>query len=565
MKHILIITLIIFYSNKIIAQESGYNPTVVVIGNFQPTINDASKINFSPTIKDSIIIKPELSYMIIPKKIETSFQIEPIKPMKLVDEKLTKLYKFLLKGGIGTYKTPYAEFFYSNQRSKKWSNNIHLKHISSSGKIKNVGYSGWSDNIAEANTCHYFNNLSLSGGISFSRNVVHYYGFNPDSVLKYFEIQPTKKETKQRFFYTNTYVNLFNISIDSSKLDYKFKLNYNYVGDYYKRQEHNINFKGYIAQNLQLLPITKTQIIGIKAETDIVSQIFTNKSSHTNTLISLKPFLNTKFGFFDINLGGDATIIGDSTSYLHFYPKAEVHFRIIRNILDFYGGFTGNAERYDYIRLSKENAFISSSIPEVFTYNKAQIYGGINASIAKNLDFYAKLSNNKIDNMPFFVRENNLIDTTERWLNKFTLNYDDINLLKLSGEFAYQQRERIKITLGGSWNEYSLTLEKQPWYKPPYEFFLSAKYNIQNKIIANAEVFYFGPVYGLTTGTYANSPMITKKIKSYIDINLLLEYRYNKVLSGFLNLYNISGTRFEKWLDYPSRKFSLMAGITYAL
>ncbi len=551
--------------NSLKAQEDKYNATVVVIGNFQPTINDASKINFSPSIKDSVIVHPNLEYSTYYKNINTKYNIEPIKPVKLIDEKITKLYKYLAKAGLGTYTTPYAELFYSNQRSRKWSNNFNLKHISSSGKIDNVGYPGWSDNIVEANSGRYFKNSALWGGVDFSRNVVHYYGFNPDTVsYNDNELLVDKKSIKQRFVYTGAYLKYLNTGIDSSALDYKFGLNYNYTEDYYKRKEHDVEFSGLLSKNLELFKITKSQNIGIKINTDFVSEILIDKPVHNNSLIVLRPFLNTKFGFFDINIGVNASITADSISYLHFYPEAEVHFRIIRSILDIYGGITGNIIRNDYRSLSKENPFVSPYIPGNFSNNKLEIYGGINASVSKNIDFYAKLSNSNIDNMQFFNREYNNFTSSQRWLNRFTSVYDNVHLLKISSGLTFQQQERLKIGIRGEWNKYDLDTLEKPWHKPPYELCLSAMYNIQNKIITRTEIFYCGPSYGLATASYNSNFLIPHKIKSYIDINLLLEYKYSKVLSCFINFYNISASRFEKWLDYPSRRFSLLAGITYA-
>jgi len=545
------------------AQEDKYNATVVVVGNFQPTISDASKINFTPSIKDSIIVQPQLNYFINSKRYETSFETEPIKPVRLVDERITKLYKFLAKAGWGTYKTPYAELFYSNQRSRKWSNSFRLKHISSTGKIDNAGYPGWSDNIIEANVGRYFKNSALWGGVNFSRNVVHYYGFNPDTVYNDIAINIDKSLIKQRFFYTGAFLKFVNTNIDSSVMDYKFKLDYNFTGDYFKRKEHDIEFAGLLSKNLELFKITKSQNLGIKINADFVSQDFYGNETYNNSLISLRPYLNTKFGFFDINIGGNASITADSISYLYFYPQAEVHFRLIRNILDIYGGYTGNIDRHDYRSLSKENPFVSYQIPNSYSYNKSEIYGGINASISKNINFFGKLSNSKIDNMNFFIRENNNFLPSQKWCNRFISVYDDVRLLKVSSGITYQQHERFKVALGGTWNEYYMTDEMQPWHKSPYEIYFSAKYNIQNKIIANAELFYFGPSYGLATASYNSTFVMPHKIKAYCDINLSLEYRYSKVLSGFINFYNIGATRFEKWLDYPSRRFSLLAGVTY--
>jgi hypothetical protein len=63
-------------------------------------------------------------------------------------------------------------------------------------------------------------------------------------------------------------------------------------------------------------------------------------------------------------------------------------------------------------------------------------------------------------------------------------------------------------------------------------------------------------------------PEISRKYRElpgFADINLGLEYRYNRILSGFLRLNNISNSRYHKWNNYPVQGISVMAGFTYSL
>jgi len=70
----------------------------------------------------------------------------------------------------------------------------------------------------------------------------------------------------------------------------------------------------------------------------------------------------------------------------------------------------------------------------------------------------------------------------------------------------------------------------------------------------------YAKVWNTTT-----SSIEAKKLNSIIDANLGFEYRYSKILSAFINLNNITGSRYYIWNNYPSYKFNILAGITYAL
>jgi hypothetical protein len=72
--------------------------------------------------------------------------VEKIKPAKIVDEPLKKLYKHYAKVGFGNYTSPLVEFSMSNLRSKDYAGSVYLKHYSMNGKLKEVGPPQFSDN-----------------------------------------------------------------------------------------------------------------------------------------------------------------------------------------------------------------------------------------------------------------------------------------------------------------------------------------------------------------------------------------------------------------------------------
>jgi outer membrane receptor protein involved in Fe transport len=95
-------------------------------------------------------------------------------------------------------------------------------------------------------------------------------------------------------------------------------------------------------------------------------------------------------------------------------------------------------------------------------------------------------------------------------------------------------------------------------------------YNMQDKFLLKAELFTFSKMYA---PAYQHSTdnnglkvvtQVAEEIKGAVDLNLGVEYRYSKVLSGFINLNNILNQRYYKYYNYPSYRFNLMLGITYS-
>ena len=151
------------------AQKSALDTTMVIYnpGNYKPTVADANKINSEPVVTDSTKKIPVKSYIINSKKINPTTVIEPVSAAEMEGEPLTKLYNALVKAGMGTYTTPYLEFWYNSLRSKEYAYGVRLKHISSAATLKNYGYAGMSDNQVSLYGKKFLKEHSLIGNFDF--------------------------------------------------------------------------------------------------------------------------------------------------------------------------------------------------------------------------------------------------------------------------------------------------------------------------------------------------------------------------------------------------------------
>lgn len=553
-KRIVTTVLIILISSVLMPVRSQqHDEKVTVIAPYQPTISDAFKINHQPVISDTVFTVEPLKYEFITSRYPTSFTPDPIKAAKVGKPTLPKLYKFLVKAGFGNYTMPYGEFFVSNTYSKSFTVGGHLKHLSSSGKIKNYSYPGNSENVAEFFGKKYLKNHVIGGNLGYNRNVVHYYGFKPDD----FSVQPLDKDlTKQRFnlisaniFFNSTY------HPDSLKLNHSITLGYYYLNDYFKLAENSISLKADINKDLHLFKITSSQVIGLEA---VVNYCFDQDTlaSHNAGLISLKPYLKTTFKKFNFSLGVDISAEADTNASLHFYPIADVQFNIVRNILIVFAGIKGGLTQNTYRSFTDDNPFINSHIPLSYTSIPYDIYGGIKSNISNTLNFRAYVSYSRIKDMPMYVN-----DTTLVFRNKFNIIYDRANLLKVSGELAWQKDEKFRLLAGGNFYNYKMVSEQKAWQKPIFDAYIDFQYNIRDKFIISAGITGRSNMYAKI---WENGNEVSKSINGYADLSLGFEYRYSKILSAFINIDNVTTLRQYRYYNYPNYGFNLMGGLTYA-
>ncbi|MCD4745055.1 MAG: hypothetical protein K8R58_02025 [Bacteroidales bacterium] len=548
----IILLIVTIFGNIAKSQEETHIEEITVIAPYEPTISDAFKINLVPKIKDEIIEKPEFSYSIKSKIINTPVQLTPITPAKILGEPISKLYKNYVKLGFGSYTTPYFEFFANKLRSKKNSFGVHLKHLSSTGNIKDYANNDYSENEINIFAKKFYSRHTLSGNVFYKRNVYHFYGYKPED---YPYISLSKDDLKQKFSLIGAKAKFNSTYTYLQKLNHSFSLKYYYLSDNYKTNEQNINFNAEINKNIELFDFTNDQNLGLIADVDF----FINNDSiisTNNAIIKLQPFYKIKFNEYKFYIGLNASVEADTISYVHFYPIVRVEIDVIKNMLNAYAGITGNMKKNNFKAFSDENPFIISTIPMTYSYNKFEIFGGIKGNFSKEIDYCVNVSSSNTDQMPFFVADTNEIPN-----NKFTVVYDDVKFINAKAEIAYQEKEKIRVMLRANYYEYSMTDELKPWHKPEFDICFAVNYNIQNKIIVKAELFMYGKKY---VKFYKNNELTAEKINGITDINLGLEYRYSKILSAFVNFNNIGNLRYYKWYNYPSQRFNLMAGITYS-
>jgi outer membrane receptor protein involved in Fe transport len=110
--------------------------------------------------------------------------------------------------------------------------------------------------------------------------------------------------------------------------------------------------------------------------------------------------------------------------------------------------------------------------------------------------------------------------------------------------------------------------ELRAWYKPQVELTFTANYNLFDKFVVKADLFYIDNQFAKTFITDSTSITgkkgIAKELKGIFDANLGIEYRYNKKLGFFLNFNNIANYRYYRWSNYPTQRFSFMGGLSYS-
>ena len=562
------------------AQSSSNHDTYLGIGSGRRTIASTEKRQHLPATMDSVIDLSEIKYYLEPKKHLVDFNAVPIRPASLkVVEPLEKLYPGYIKGAVGTYIMPYLEVYYNSIRSKKNNWGVNGYHHSAIGNIKDVGVNKFSDNKIGGFYKHFLMKQDLLLDLNYERNSYHYYGYNPDSLSipsEYLNNDDTTKQTYNLLEFSGIFKSR-NIGRDTNKLNYKGWTNYHFLNSRAGTKENYFligfdfgkflnkeEFMGSFSVDVNHLD----QPQWIKPDSNWIQE---DNTQSTSAIVKLNPHIYSRGKNWQVKAGLSLHSNITHEAKFYFYPDLECSYSLFNDLFIPYLGIKGGIERVNMNKVRQENPFVSDDA-EIENINKrTHIFGGIRGSLSANMTFNLSTSFEKFGNKDgtngiyFFVP-----DTLSSFENKFSILYDKMDQSSFVGQLTYNKGEKLKLYGKGEFFIYSPSIEEYAWQMPNYRFTISAWYDIADKIIVKGDVFLIGnrKAYSFNEPSDIESEFINNKyifsLKPFIDMNLGIEYRYNKRISAFINFNNFMASNYQRWSSYPVQSINIFGGASFS-
>ena len=547
-------------------------PDVEITATGLRQVEPAYRMTESPKIIDTTIANPVIDFPLLVLQQPTKIEVEPINPATIkTEQKLNQLYSTYVKVGIGTELMPLGEVYFDSKRSRKFVYGVHAKHLSSYGNFSDYAPAQFDRTKLGLYGALNEKNYSLRGDLHYNNQGLHYYGWKipTDSV--------DRTTTAQRYQDVGGAFSFASHKKDSATLNYKVGIEYNNFGSkkpledslsdwrarenffavnssaFYKMgkeiyaADFNVRYNGY---KYGVAGDTNTSII----DTGIVVN---------NTIINLKPTISTYLfnNRFKAKIGVDIVIDANVKTKAHIYPVAELKYSMFNDIFIPYIGLRGGLKQTTFKSLTADNEFI---LPNVALRNEntaIDVYGGIKGTLSKRMSFNLSASFARVQNKALFVT-----DTTYSVGNKFNLLFDTLNLTTIEGSLSYQLNEKLKIDGIGRFYSYSLLNNTYAWNLPQWQAIARGSYNLFDKFLVNLDLNFEGGrkalVYALEDDVTVENNQMAKSLGLIADINLGLEYRYNKRISAFIQMNNIASQRYNRWYNHPVQIFQFMGGIT---
>ncbi len=535
--------------------ERDYNEEVTIRGSYDPTINQAFKINTKPETFSLTLKKPEFVFESIDVEQPTQITLEPIDAAKIRTDRKAKIYNNYLKAGIGSWVSPYIDFAHSSG-SNEAVFNASIFHLSSFRNIPDYSPSPYSNSRVNVGWKKLMNNHVFSISAGYGLNTNRYYGYKPDDFPN---VTMDEDNLKQMFNLIKATVGFKSQYKKESKLHHAFNVSAYYYFDKYKTSETNAQFDFDLHKAFSVTKLLNFQHLGLEGKVEYYGNKDTIQSN-TDVLIEGTPYFKAKYGIVNFLIGLRFAYLSSNNSIFAFNPIVKVDINVIPEALTIYAGIGGGLEKNSFLNLSDRNPWVSSVIPLKWQNNKFDISGGVRGNIARQLGFNLQVRFVSFKDMGFFVNTSE----SKIWgppipMNKFNVFYDDGNVTNFSGELTYQFGTDIKIWLNGEYNIYNLDSLPQPYHKPISLVSLGGSWLIKKKVNVWLEGTFVGQRYAVNNELLIVAQEIT--LDGFFDLNLGVSYNITKDFSVWLSGTNLLNKNYQRYYNYPVQGLEIMGGI----
>lgn len=551
---------------------------LIIIKQYSPTVNDAFKIKQKPSEKDTIKQKRRsLSYSFIDVPVASTFTPAKGTASGVRMASPQKLYENYARFGAGNYSTILADFYSNFDFDRDRNIDIKFSHLSSQGGIEDViledDFSETSVGLNLTSQDRYF---EWNSGFDVNHREVNYYGLSQDLATNLPEEEINSIDPKQ------TYTNIaafggvdFNDSYFKSA-DLKFQ---NFT-DQYSSSEQFLTINSLVE-----VPV-RYKTLSLKADFDYLNGSFESSLFDRNAInykqfqAGLNPFLNLKYDNLNLKLGAKVVFFSNieaSSSDVFFYPDVNAEFFLNQQTIKLDFGVNGGLQQHTYQNFSSENPFVSPTLFISPSDQQFNAFGGFSTKLLDKLSLSAKASFSSTKNYALFKSNPNLENSNATpprrgfdYQNSFGVVYNDLDILSISADLAYQLESDFTLGLYGKYSNFSTEEGEEAWNLPEVELKAYANYNFIEKWTFSASLFYIGDrldvmenVFIDSSNSPATSGMSISTIDGFLDVNASLEYKITKRLSAFVNAKNLLGNSYNRWQNYEVQGLQVLGGLVY--
>jgi len=576
----------VFLPGISVAQDdtTKLNQSVEVMKAYRPTISNANKVNLMPVIADTTRFSPEFAYSIDSNPVTSGFKASPIQPADVNKASYHQLGSGYLKLGAGTNSTPYGEFFLNLPESRTAVFGLHLRHLSSQGKIKlregDLVEAPYSHNNGAIFGRINVGNTVLSTDLSYDRDAVNYYGY-PTAITNSSFNAITLYGLKQVYQNGDFKISLKNSEPSHGALQFDTGFRLGFFDSKTGQKENSGGVFGKFDYNLeQFHGLFDVSYDHISTDSIYIGNSYVVETKQEDWL-RIAPSVRLDGDNWSLRGGINFIQVNDKTdgNTTKLYPDFEFNFRPVEGILTLYASFKGDLKNNSYGCIARENYWAEPRHNVRNTDYTYVVSGGLKGKISREISYNLGLKYSQVKDLYFYTMNSfdnlasNTIPAPVLYRNAFDVTYDNATITNFSAEFSYVSGNDLSVVLKGNYYSYNLENMNFAPQKPDFDLMASTSLKIIDRVTGFADLSVIGERKALVKylGAYlpfssANvpSPLQLKEftIDPTVQVNLGASFEMTSNFKLFGRVDNLLNRQNEQWLGYASQGLRVLVGVT---
>ncbi|MDO7886335.1 hypothetical protein [Hymenobacter cheonanensis] len=481
-----------------------------------------------------------------------------VQVLTVAQEELEPLTGNYVKLGLGNYGSVYGRAHLHSTRNEQYSYGLDVRHNSSTSGPVDGKNSGASLTSATATGEYYTGSTALGAALDVARDTYHFYGYDRSKLADV----PDADNIRQSFTRFGARAYARNRAPDAA-LQYEVGLGYKYFGDRFDVSENNLllNAKAGYA-------LSETSRITLDAQGSFISDKQPAITRTRNFFQATPAYELTGKTGLSLTLGATLGYSSDAlygTGKGMINPAVRVGYAVVPEKFQLYAGLGGAIQRVTRYDLSQENPWLAPGQTLADTHAGPTVYAGFTSTPVSGLELAARATLGRSRNLYFY--RNSVADTS-----KFDLVYDSttINVVNVHAEALYSASEKVRIGFKADYNHYGVKSLTQAYGRPAFLGTLYGTYNVFDKLLLGASLYYYSANYGVGYVSGATLPVpaprtaVDRQTNSLIDLSLRADYRITPKFSIFAQGNNLTNRHYQRYLNYQSQGINVLGGVTYS-
>ena len=547
---------------------------------FNPTLQDANKINSLPVVRQPQVTKANTDYATWTTRATPPIEIALPQPGRIMTDIPYSLQRGYLKLNAGNYGNIDGALGFKFLDSETDKVNFMFLHNSSNGNLDyNQGENldkikmKYMDNFAKLNFKHIFEASEFDIYGSFLHSQFNYFGNNFGSVRLH-------DENNQALSVFNLKASLHNTQ--PQPINYYGSFSYNYFTTKYGRTLTDESMGGsHVDANIDLNKsfIGGDNLVGIKGEFtgvfyDEIATLDEGEKISNFIMVDANPYIHFEGFNWKMRLGANLDFVFDDENKFYVSPNIALSALIVENTT-LYINALGGVGKNTYLDMYRESRYLRPNTIVKHSNTPFAIDGGakIGAIDGFRIDIFGGYKKTKDEH--FLVLQPthlfthpfpNMPPNTPTDYSEFLIPVlGDLTHSHIGARVHSNIWSPLDVAVEVKKNFYSVTKieglntetnELEAWNKPGLEVDIDAIFSVNNQLKVMLGYYFANERWSIAEGQ-------TVEMDNINNLSAGALYNINKMFTLNLKANNLLNQTYDMWYGHPAQGVSVMGGFTF--